>query len=137
LPPTHKDCGFVPVIPGFPHADRASAEGLRERIESLIDDDEAAYVSVALIRAALRDTGPRPDGGIDVPYHTPTEIHYRGTHDDCIATTPHYHARSYKAGEWSAGPRPDSDRDCLEVIDMWRERALRAEDALTLKGETK
>ena len=38
--------------------------GLRERIESLIDDDEAAYVSVALIRAALRDTGPRPDSGI-------------------------------------------------------------------------
>ena len=35
----------------------------------------------------------------------------------------------------NTGPRPDSD--CLEVIDMWRERALRAEDALTLKGETK
>jgi len=59
--------------------DRASAEdinelhsliaarlALRERIESLIDDDEAAYVSVALIRAALRDTGPRLDSGIDV-----------------------------------------------------------------------
>ena len=71
---------YDPPIP-----DRASAEGLRARIESLIDDDEAAYVSVALIRAALRDTGPRPDS------------------------------------------------DCLEIIDMWRERALRAEDALTLR----
>ena len=35
------------------------------------------------------------------PYHVSTETAYSGQHDDCIATTAHYHARPYKTGDWS------------------------------------
>jgi hypothetical protein len=38
-------------------------------------------------------------GGSDIAY-------YPGPHDDCIATTPHYHDRPYKRGDWSAEPDP-------------------------------
>ena len=40
-------------------------------------------------------------GGSDIAY-------YPGQHDDCIATTPHYHDRPYKPGDWSAEPIADT-----------------------------
>ena len=94
--------------------DRASAEdinelhsliaarlALRERIESLIDDDEAAYVSVALIRAALRDTGPRPDSGICIFDWQPEGASF-GPCPACGSDEPHIRL---------TGPRPDSGID--------------------------
>lgn len=32
----------------------------------------------------------------------PEPVHYTGQHNDCIATTPHWHDRPYRRGEWSA-----------------------------------
>ena len=108
--------------------DRASAEGLREDLAafaSLLEAewyngnlDERAYERLngdlagitAKHRAALRDTGPRPDSGID---HT---LHYDPSCEECA-----YLARPVML------PRPDSG-----ILARWPEADLFA--ALDAEG---
>jgi hypothetical protein len=87
---------------------------------------------------------PLPDNR---PTHLPSissEVYYSGQHDDCIATTSHYHARPYRLGDWAAVPVPDglreAERHAIDAIldrpsaDPDDDAAVVARAALRLAG---
>ena len=91
--------------------DRASPEGLREAIDAALHElgepgpgyPAPVANAVDILRAAIRDTGPRPDSGID---HA---LHYDPSCEECA-----YLARPVML------PRPDSGIDprVVEAFDV-------------------
>ena len=128
---------YDPPIP-----DRASAEGLRETLRTyapLVKRDGYLNVDalIGVLRPYLRDTGPRPDSGIDATALAEALSDFRREREQ-YATAPWGtdEAVTYiMAALRDTGPRPDSGIDVLLLEDVAVEYADGTHDGL-LSGTT-